>query len=123
MRWQNPMAWIGLLSLALPLLVHLFSRRPARVEPFPSLRFLDRSRLLPTRRTQLSDRLLLLVRSSILAVAVAALAQPLWRDSVGATSTSVARVIVIDTQPSRGDDVARDALERQVLGLEAEPGI
>ncbi|MEQ1693572.1 MAG: hypothetical protein ABMA00_19945, partial [Gemmatimonas sp.] len=59
----------------------------------------------------------------MLAVAVAALAQPLWRDGGGATSTSVARVIVIDTQPSRGDDVARDAIERQVLGLESESGI
>ena len=68
MRWQNPWAWIGLLTVALPVLVHLFSRRPARVEPFPSLRFLDVSRLLPTRRTRLTDRVLLLVRMAMVAM-------------------------------------------------------
>ncbi len=122
MRWQNPWAWVGLLTLVLPILVHLFSRRPARVKPFPSLRFLDVSRLLPTRRTQLSDLPLLLVRLAILAVAVAALAQPLWRANAGASVSKVARAIVVDTQPSAGDTVARAALERAYASLAGEPG-
>jgi Aerotolerance regulator N-terminal len=105
-RWQNPWAWMGLLTLALPILVHLFSRRRARIEPFPSLRFLDVSRLLPTRRTQLSDLPLLLIRLGVLAAAVAALAQPLFRADrrAGAMDASLARVIVLDT--SALDDAA-----------------
>jgi hypothetical protein len=99
MRWQNPWAWLGLLTLVLPILIHLFSRRRARVEPFPSLRFLDVSRLLPTRRTQLSDLALLLIRLGVLAAAVAALAQPLLRadQRAGAVDESLARVVVLDT--------------------------
>ncbi|MBL0173379.1 MAG: BatA domain-containing protein [Gemmatimonadaceae bacterium] len=118
MRWQNPWAWIGLLSVALPILVHLFSRRPARVEAFPSLRFLDVSRLLPTRRTRLTDHLLLLVRMAVVAVAVAALAQPLWRSGTSLASTSLARAMVIDTASWRGDRVVRSTLEQQLAGLE-----
>ena len=121
-HWQNPGAWVGMLALVLPILVHLFSRRPARVVPFPSLRFVDMSRLLPTRRTQLSDLPLLIVRLAILACAVAALAQPLWQPNRAAASTSAARAIVIDTQPSRSDSVARAALEREAARLQRESG-
>ncbi len=121
-HWQNPGAWVGLLALALPILVHLFSQRPARVVPFPSLRFLEVSRLLPTRRTQLSDLPLLIVRLAILTCAVAALAQPLWQPNRAPSSTSAARVIVMDTLPSRGDSVARASLEREAVRLQRESG-
>ncbi len=119
-HWQNPGAWVGLLALVLPILVHLFSRRPARVVPFPSLRFLDVSRLLPTRRTQPSDLALLVVRLAIFAWAVAALAQPLWQPNRAAVSTSAARAIVIDTQSSRGDSAARAVLEGEAVRLQHE---
>jgi len=119
-RWQNPWAWSGLLFVALPMLVHLFSRRPARVESFPSLRFLEVSRLLPTRRTQLTDRLLLLVRIGIVALAVAALAQPLWRADNAVTSALVTRAIVIDTMSFRGDSVVGATVERTVDSLDSD---
>jgi hypothetical protein len=76
MQWLSPAAWLGLVALALPVIIHLFSRRPARTEPFPSLRFLAASPLLPTRRTRVSDWPLLLVRLLVLLLAVLALAQP-----------------------------------------------
>jgi hypothetical protein len=111
MRWQNPWAWLGLVTLALPILIHLFSRRRARVEPFPSLRFLDASRLLPTRRTQISDLPLLLIRLAVLAAAVAALAQPLLRaeQRTGAVDESLARVVVLDTTALLDDAMAGDS--------------
>src|SRR5262245_39222827 len=98
MIWRNPWAWLGLTTLALPVLIHLLGRGHARVQPFPSLRFLERSKLLPTRRTRLHDVALLAVRVGILAAAVAALAQPFLRTgNRGATSTTVlARAILID---------------------------
>jgi len=114
-RWQNPWAWLGLLSLALPVLVHLFSRRKARVEPFPSLRFFDVSRLLPTRSPRLSDIPLLIVRLIICGAAVAALAQPLWGNGQRARSdaSSVARVVVLDTGALPLDSTRRALLERE----------
>lgn len=112
MIWQNPLAWLGLLTLVLPILVHLFSRRQTRVESFPSLRFIDVSRLLPTRRTQLSDVPLLLVRLLLLTLAVAALTQPLWRSrNTSASQTDAhATAIVIDTVAVRGDSAVRSAI-------------
>lgn len=114
MRWQNPWAWLGLLTLALPILIHLFSRRRARVEPFPSLRFLDVSRLLPTRRTQISDLPLLLIRLAVLAAAVAALAQPLLRaeQRTGAVDELLARVVILDTSALTDDAMAADNAAR-----------
>ncbi len=115
MRWQNPWAWLGLLTLALPILVHLFSRRKARIEPFPSLRFFDVSRLLPTRSPRLSDIPLLILRLIICGAAVAALAQPLWGNGHRARSdaSSMARVIVLDTGALPFDSTRRALLERE----------
>lgn len=76
MQWLNPWAWTGLVLLAVPIVVHLFSRKPPRVFDFPSLRFIEPSALRPTRRSSLHDIPLLLVRLAILGVAVMALAQP-----------------------------------------------
>lgn len=117
MRWQNPWAWLGLLTLVLPVLVHLFSRRPARVEPFPTLRFIDISRLLPTRRTRLSDVPLLIVRLLVLATAVAALAQPLWRERTGASPGTTVTALIVDTTAVAGDAAARARLEAALSDL------
>ena len=118
MIWQTPWAWLGLASLLLPLLVHLFSRRHTRVLPFPSLRFLEPSRLLPTRQTRLSDVPLLLLRLLLLAVATAALAQPLWSPNARDTGVGVARVLIVDTAVVM-DAAAHRAL-RQDLDQRAE---
>jgi Aerotolerance regulator N-terminal len=100
--WQNPWAWLGIVTLAVPVLIHLLGRGHARVLPFPSLRFLERSRLLPTRRTRVHDLLLLLVRLGVLFAAVVALAQPLLRTTgqTRAVSQTLARAVVVDTSAS-----------------------
>ncbi len=102
MSWLQPMAWLGLVAIALPVLIHLLGLGRARRLPFPTLRFLQTTRLLPTRRTTLHDPWLLLVRALIVLVAVAALAQPWWQTSARRTAygRSLARVIVLDTSRS-----------------------
>ncbi|MEO7362186.1 MAG: BatA domain-containing protein, partial [Gemmatimonadaceae bacterium] len=102
MIWQNAWALAGGLLLALPVLIHLLSRKRAVLQKFPSLRFLDVTRLLPTRSPNLSDIPLLLVRLGVLAAAIVALAQPLLM-SAGRKqelNTSLARAIVVDTSRS-----------------------
>ncbi|MEX0907165.1 MAG: BatA domain-containing protein [Gemmatimonadota bacterium] len=101
MIWQNYWAWLGLSTLAVPLLLHLLSRRRARVQPFPTLRFLPASRLTISRRARPTDVLLLALRMGILTAAVAALAQPYFTgiDSP-AMQSSVTRVVVVDTSAS-----------------------
>ncbi|HEY7395516.1 MAG TPA: BatA domain-containing protein [Gemmatimonadaceae bacterium] len=121
MIWRNPWAWLGLATLALPVLIHLLGRGHARVQPFPSLRFLQRSKFLPTRRARLHDGALLLVRLGILAVAVTALAQPLLRASRGrSTASSLARAIIVDTSASMHAGTALEAARRDAQPLAAE---
>ena len=77
MIWLNPAAWIGLTALAVPILIHILLHRRAERLPFPSLRFLQQTRLASIRRHVLEDVALLAIRAAILAAAVAALAGPL----------------------------------------------
>lgn len=99
MIWQNVWAWAGLIAIGLPVLIHLLGRGHARVQPFPTLRFLESSRLLPTRRTRVHDWILLAVRIGILAAAVTALAQPLLLTAARTRTLdrALARAIIVDT--------------------------
>lgn len=97
MSWLQPWAWLGLGALVVPVLVHLLSKRPARTEAFPSLRFLVQSPLRPTRRTRISDWPLLLVRLAVLLCAVIALAQPTRRAAAVAGDGVGSRIRLVDT--------------------------
>lgn len=102
MRWLAPWALVGLSAIALPILIHLLGRGQAKTQLFPTLRFIERTRLLPTRRTRLHDLLLLLVRVAIIASAALALAQPYWPTATrrAAFEQTLARAIVLDTSAS-----------------------
>ncbi len=101
MTWLVPTAFAGLLALAVPILVHLFGRRQARPQPFPSLRLLRAVRPTPATRSRPSDVWLLVVRGAVIAAAVAALAQPRWTTGDRAAAARVpVRVIVVDTSVS-----------------------
>jgi hypothetical protein len=118
MIWQHPVAWIGLISLAVPLLVHLVGRRRPKLLRFPTLRFFELSRIVPARRHRLSDVPLMLVRMAILAAAVAAIAGPVFGSRARGGRDALARAIVIDTSASMsrssaaGRPVAAIAKER-----------
>lgn len=99
MIWLSPLAWVGALLVGLPILIHLLGRGRARVLRFPTLRFIDASRLLPTKRSRVQDPVLLAVRCAIVLAAVAALAGPLLL-TTGRKQTldrGLARAIVVDT--------------------------
>ena len=122
MIWQNPWAWLGLIAVALPVIIHLLGRGHARVHRFPTLRFLAASRLLPTRRTRINDLLVMAVRASVLVVAVAALARPLLLTArrSAAANTALARAVIVDTSGPQADRAAIDSVNRSTqLGREA----
>lgn len=102
MIWLNAWALIGLVGIAVPVLIHLLARGHARTHRFPSLRFIDPSQLLPTRRSRVQDPLLLAVRCAILGLAALALAQPvlLTAKRKQAMERGIARAIVVDTSAS-----------------------
>ena len=78
MRFANPLAWLGLLLLALPVAVHMLVRNRAPVQRLPTLRFLRGEPPIAIRRSRPDEPRLLLLRMTILALAVAALARPLF---------------------------------------------
>jgi hypothetical protein len=102
MTWLNPIAWVGLAAVGVPLLVHLLARRTFRRLPFPTLRFIAVSKLTPARQRRLTDVPLLLLRAGIIVAAVSALAQPLGgnADRAVAARSTVARAIVVDASAS-----------------------
>lgn len=127
MLWQNLWALAGLSLLALPVVIHLLSRKRAVQQKFPSLRFLNVSRLLPTRSPNLSDIPLLIVRMAIVFFAAVALAQPLFVSAARRQSfnRSLARVIVVDTSRSMssamaGGKSAVDSARALAVGLSSE---
>jgi hypothetical protein len=101
-NWLNPSAWLGALLLAVPLLIHLLSRRSAQQRRFPTVRFFDEARISAVRRARVTDVPLLILRMLILLAAVAALAQPqvLTNARRGAVLQQTARIVVVDTSAS-----------------------
>src|ERR1700704_209255 len=77
MFWLNPSALFALAAVAAPILIHILVQRRAERFSFPTLRFLQPTRLAAIRRHLLEDATMLAVRAAILAAAVAALAGPL----------------------------------------------
>jgi hypothetical protein len=104
MLWLQPAAWLGLVAVAAPVLIHLLVHRRSERLDFPSIQFLQPTRFASMRRHVLGDLALLAVRVAILAVAVAALAGPLLTTMARRASWNarVARAIVIDPrEPGR----------------------
>src|SRR5262249_11544966 len=134
--WLSPAAWIGLLAVAGPIVIHILVQRKTERLAFPSLRFLQQGRLASIRRHLLEDVPLLAIRAAIVAAAVAALAGPLivtrtqrqaWNDRVvraivvqGPDGTRGLRAEAFLSQPFETAAVA-DAIPRAVVWLENAP--
>jgi hypothetical protein len=104
MLWLQPAAWLGLVAVAAPLLIHLLAHRRSEPLVFPTLQFLQPTRFASIRRHALDDLGLLLVRAALLAAAVAALAGPVLTSAARRASWDrrLARAIVVDpVEPGR----------------------
>lgn len=124
--------WIGLSAAAIPLAIHLLSRRRYRIIRWPSMTFLLRAHQRNRRRTRLEELLLLLLRCAAMALVGLLLARPffeprqLWGDAGAAVATE--NVFVLDDSMSMGYrvesgavfDRAREALVRHVGRMAAQ---
>ncbi|SMG14496.1 N-terminal double-transmembrane domain-containing protein [Marivirga sericea] len=75
MNWLNPIALWGLTALALPIIIHLWSKNKTKEIAFGSIRFLKESSTLQSKRIQFSELPLLLLRMLILFLLVMLLAK------------------------------------------------
>jgi hypothetical protein len=114
--WLNPLALLGLLAVAGPILVHLLRQPRAVRVPFPSLRFVQPSRTVAARMRRIADPWLLLVRVLIVGAAGLALAQPvlLTPARLDTWNSRTARAVVLDTSRSMQAPAIAGAAREQV---------
>jgi hypothetical protein len=136
MLWLNPSALFALAAVAAPILIHILIQRRAERFPFPTLRFLQPTRLAAIRRHLLEDLPLLAIRIALVAAAVAALAGPLlvtgarrqaWdRRVVRAIVTGSGGAAVVAPVPALRQETfasgsLADGIRRAILWLDTAP--
>ncbi len=83
MSFLNPLFLFGLLAAAIPIVIHLFTRRRPREVRFPSLEFLSEVNQSEIRRLRLKQWLLLLLRTLAIAAVALAMSRPAVRGTAG----------------------------------------
>jgi hypothetical protein len=103
LNFLNPIFLAGLAAAALPILIHLFSRRRAREITFPSLEYLQEISRRKVRRMRLRQWLLLALRVLIIAFFAMAMGRPAIRGGAGViTRGSSTMALVLDNSFSMG---------------------
>ena len=104
MGFLNPILLFGILAAAIPLLIHLWSRRQARQVDFSSLMFLLVAHRQNVRRIQLKNLLILLLRVAIITLIALALSRPLLKNqfSFAGARAKTSAVIILDNSFSMG---------------------
>jgi hypothetical protein len=97
--WLHPIALVGLIGIAAPILVHLLCRQRAERLSFPSVRFVMSGTTSSIRLRKSSDLGLLVLRISIVGLAAIALAEPFLISTArrDVWNRRISRAIVVDT--------------------------
>ncbi|MEQ1832126.1 MAG: BatA domain-containing protein, partial [Candidatus Eisenbacteria bacterium] len=104
MNFLNPLFLFGLGAAALPVLIHLFTRRKPREVKFPSLDFLSEVNQSEIRRLRLKQWLLLALRTLAVACMALAMARPSLQGGKRARGGDAASTLValVDVSGSMG---------------------
>ena len=102
MTFLNPLLLFGLVAAAVPLVIHLLTRRRPKRTEFSSVEFLREVRLAEMRRFRLREWLLLLLRVLAVACLALALARPALRGSLIPGKGSTTALLLIDRSLSMG---------------------
>ncbi|MCK4236903.1 MAG: BatA and WFA domain-containing protein, partial [Candidatus Krumholzibacteria bacterium] len=123
MNFLNPAFLLALIAVAVPLVIHIFSRRRLPEIPFSTLRFLKRSDKRSMRRISLRRLLLLILRMAGIALLALAFARPVVRGELAAlfpAGGSRAACILLDRSYSMGVEEDEGVLFRRAkAGLSA----
>ncbi len=111
--FAQPLFLAGIAAAAIPVAIHLLSRRRAKSIPFPSLRFLRRTSERTSSRRRLEELILLLLRAAALGLAAVALAAPLVPAGGAWFGAETSAVLLLDNSLSMAQNAAgRPAFER-----------
>lgn len=122
MQFLFPLFLLAALTIAIPILIHLFNLRRYKTVFFPHTRFLKNIQLRSQKSSQLRYKWLLAARILFLLSLVLAFAQPFFNRNKAADDGNRLQVIYIDNSSSmslkKGArtvlDMAKDAVRRQV---------
>jgi len=116
MTFLNPLALLGLLAAAIPILLHLFNLRKLRTIEFSTLTFLKELEKTKIRRLKLRQILLMILRTLLVLLIVLAFARPTLKGSIAGSMGSHAKttaVILIDDSYSMATEDERGELLKQ----------
>lgn len=102
MNFLNPLFLFGLGAAALPVLIHLFTRRKPREVKFPSLEFLAEVNQSEIRRLRLKQWLLLALRTLAVALLALAMARPSLQGGARGGDAASTLVALVDVSGSMG---------------------
>ena len=128
MSFLYPLFLVAGLSLAIPVLIHLFNLRKYKTVLFPHTRFLKNIQLNSQKQSQIRYKWLLVTRLLFLASLILAFAQPFFNKNNKAAGENKFQVIYIDNSYSMSVkkgamsvlDIAKEAARKQVR--HARPG-
>ncbi|HUV36951.1 MAG TPA: VWA domain-containing protein [Patescibacteria group bacterium] len=123
MNFLNPLFLLALAAVAVPLLIHIFSRRRVPEVPFSTLRFLRRSDRRSMRRINLRRLLLLILRMAAIALVALAFARPVVRGGMAAlfpVGGDRAACVLLDRSYSMRVEEDEGTLFRRAVGRTAE---
>jgi hypothetical protein len=103
LSFLNPLFLFGLAAAAIPVIIHLFTRKRPREVPFSSLEFLTEVNRSEIRRIRLKQWLLLLLRALALTALALAMSRPVMRATAGGPGGASATVVaLVDRSGSMG---------------------
>ena len=102
LSFLSPLFLIGALTVAIPVVLHLFRRRNDPVVPFSAMRFLHQVPIEQARRRRLQDLLLLALRVAALLLLAIGFARPYLQSPTSASEAGVT-VVAVDVSASMGD--------------------
>lgn len=122
MSFLYPLFLAAGLTLAIPVLIHLFNLRKYKTVLFPHTRFLKNIQLNSQKQSQIRYKALLAARLLFLALLILAFAQPFFKNEDKAMGGKRLQVIYLDNSYSMGAakgprrmlDIAKDAAAKQV---------
>jgi len=103
MNFLNPLFLFGLAAAAIPVLIHLFTRRKPREVRFPSLEFLAEVNQSEIRRLRLKQWLLLALRTLAVALLAMAMARPSLKGGASGRGAAASTLVaLVDVSGSMG---------------------
>jgi hypothetical protein len=115
-NFLNPLFLIGLAGAAVPLLIHLLTRRRPRRQEFSSVEFLREAQVVEMRRFRLREWILLALRMLAVACLALAVSRPVWR-AAAAGGGSTAVVLLVDRSLSLRAREGEETLFDRARGL------